>query len=304
MKKKIVSIFLALMLILSTAFMSGCDPDVQDPVNPPDTPPSTPSAEYYVNFRQINVTLNKGDSVRPQLIFTADGDNASVSLLTFESDNPSVAVVDATGQILAVGGGNCNIIASIGTGENKVGDSIFVTVNEYGVVFVEKNYSINYAEQVQLVAKAYYNGVEQIGSTCAYTSSNENVAKIVDGQFVKGTGEGTATITASYMGATDTATVTVGIPEFSILLSEENYIVDSAQPLTIRYQALAGTIVDDNPQLQWHIADTSVATVSNGVVTGLKDGTTTLTVNYHGMTDTATIKVVKTVASSLVNSFN
>ena len=305
MKKKIVSIFLAIMLAISTIIFAGCEPN--NPQNPenPTPPPTTPSAEYYVNFKNISVTLNKGESTTPQLTFTADGVNADISQLTFSSDNPAVATVNASGVITALSGGYCNIVASIGTGENEVRDSIYVRVNEYTVSFDSDSYSLLYAETIQVSTKAYYNGTLETGVTGTITSSNENVAKVIDGNWVKGMGEGTATLTVNYMGATDTATVTVGVPQFNIMLSSDNYIVSNQEPITINYQALAGTNIDENPILEWHIADTSIATVNaNGVVTGLKNGTTTLTVNYHGITDTATIKVVETVAAEYVNAFN
>lgn len=305
MKKRFTAILLSFVLALSTLFISACDG--VDPGEPPTPPtPPQPQVVYAVNYASTLVRLDKGQSTTPSLIFTADGEDADVSLLTFTSDDPTVATVNASGQITAVGAGYANITASIGEGENEVSDTIGVSVTayDYTVVASPKSYSIVYGETVALTAMGYLNGDFTADSGFAWTSADPTIAEIVNGSYVKGRGEGQTTLTVNYLGATDTVTVSVGVPEFNILLSETSYLVDSQKPLTVPYTAMAGTNVDDRPEITWHIADTSVATVNDGVIVGLKDGTTTLTVNYHGATDTATIKVVKTVSATEINAFN
>ncbi|MBQ8881993.1 MAG: Ig-like domain-containing protein [Clostridia bacterium] len=305
MKKRFTAILLSFVLALSTLFISACDG--VDPGEPPTPPtPPQPQVVYAVNYASTLVRLDKGQSTTPSLIFTADGENADVSLLTFTSDDTTVATVNASGQITAVGAGYANVTASIGEGENAVSDTIGVSVTayDYTVVANPKSYSIVYGETVALTAMGYLNGDFTADSGFAWSSADPTIAEIVNGSYVKGRGEGQTTLTVNYLGATDTVTVSVGVPEFNILLSETSYLVDSQKPLTVPYTAMAGTNVDDRPEITWHIADTSVATVNDGVIVGLKDGTTTLTANYHGATDTATIKVVKTVSATEINAFN
>lgn len=305
MRKRLIATLLSFILVLSTLFVSACDgANPGDPANPP-TPPQ-PQVVYAVNYASTLVRLDKGQSTNPSLIFTADGVSADLSLLTFSSDDTSVATVNASGQITAVGAGYANVTASIGEGANTVSDTIGVSVTayDYTVVANPKSYSIVYGETVALTAIGYLNGDFMADSGFAWTSADPTIAEVVNDSFVKGRGEGQTTLTVNYLGATDTVTVSVGVPEFSILLSATSYIIDSQKPFTVPYTAMAGTNVDDRAEIAWHIADTSVATINDGVIVGLKDGTTTLTANYHGAIDTATIKVVKTVNASEINSFN
>ena len=162
MKKRFTAILLSFVLALSTLFISACDGvDPGDPSTPPTPPtPPQPQVVYAVNYASTLVRLDKGQSTTPSLIFTADGLDADISLLTFTSDDTTVATVNASGQITAVGAGYANITASIGEGENAVSDTIGVSVTayDYTVVATPKSYSIVYGETVALTAMGYLNG--------------------------------------------------------------------------------------------------------------------------------------------------
>ena len=119
-----------------------------------------------------------------------------------------------------------------------------------------------------------------------WTSSNENVAKVVDGT-VTAVSEGNATITATATAdTTKTAKCEVivnkkQIPLESIMLdkNEEELFVGQTDTLNVSYNPENTT---DNISLSWSSSNEEVAAVENGVVTTKKAGYAVITASANG----------------------
>jgi len=122
--------------------------------------------------------------------------------------------------------------------------------------------------------------------TLLWTTSNADVATVTDG-VVTGIAEGTATITAtaadgSGVSAQFQVEVAV-IPAESITFDAESYEVTAGKQITVAATVLPADASDKT--LLWTTADPSVATVANGVVTGVSEGTTTVTATSSSCPD-------------------
>lgn len=133
-----------------------------------------------------------------------------------------------------------------------------------------------------------------------WSSSDETVATVDAAGLVTGVGEGTAIITATAgdgSGVTGQCVVTVGssLPNLDqIQLNKSTYSVRVGKSVLVEVTPIPSTA--QLTDVQYEIADTSVATVDNyGTIKGKKQGTTVLTVkaNNGGVTATATVKVTK-----------
>ncbi len=126
--------------------------------------------------------------------------------------------------------------------------------------------------------------VEQATGDVTYTSSDESVAKI-DGGKVLGVSDGAADITVSTSEGSVTFKVTVtGLkmtPEFG--------------DVTVGYARLFKLNVPDGDEdkVVWTSSDESVATVSDGLVTGIKVGNINIFAEYAGKKYTAVAKVIE-----------
>jgi uncharacterized protein YjdB len=134
-----------------------------------------------------------------------------------------------------------------------------------------------------------------------WISSDTAVSTVDANGTVTGVSEGTAIITASAVGAAegtvveDTCTVTVEpVPAESVSIPQEQYVirVGSARTLTATILPLNTT----HKGMEWTSSDANVATVDgNGVVSGISNGTVTITVKVTGtepgITDTCTVYV-------------
>lgn len=108
-----------------------------------------------------------------------------------------------------------------------------------------------------------------------WTSSNKNVATVEKGE-VKAVGVGTATITASLGGKSDTVKVTVDNPLTGITLDQTTLALEKNQSATLKVKYNPEDTTDSKT-VKWESSDATVAKVDqNGKVTALKDGTATI----------------------------
>ena len=137
--------------------------------------------------------------------------------------------------------------------------------------------------------------------TLNWESSNENVATVAQDGTVTVVGEGTATITVTLNdqleGGVYTATATVnGLGNMAVTgISVDPTVIDTyvgAAPVEIT--AVVEPANASNKNIIWTSSDENVATVDNGVVTGVGAGTATITATTEdgGFTATATVNVV------------
>ena len=121
-----------------------------------------------------------------------------------------------------------------------------------------------------------------------YSSSNPAVVTVDESGLVKPVAYGNATITISYGIYTITVDVTCDIPKpvTEIKLSYTEVTLSPSNGLTVKLYN--GEL--DASEITWTSSDESVAVVSNGVVTALANGKTTITASY-GDLESVTCKI-------------
>ena len=140
-----------------------------------------------------------------------------------------------------------------------------------------------------------------------YSSSNEAVATVDQAGKVTAVSEGTATITALVTGY-DAAGRKIYTPE------EKSYtvtVVDPVESLTLDQTALSvgigatktitATVNPAGYTVMWTSSDESVAIVENGVVTGVAEGTATITAKAGGKVKTCAVTVSAAWAANEYN---
>ena len=127
--------------------------------------------------------------------------------------------------------------------------------------------------------------------TITWSSSNTSVATVSNGK-VTAVAVGKATITAKIGNVKAECSVTVNpIEVTSITLSQTSVTLSSGESFT-----LTATIAPENATnktITWSSSNTSVATVSNGIVTAVSVGKATITAKAsNGLSSTCNIEVI------------
>ena len=176
--------------------------------------------EYKAATKEITVTVGKLDqTITAKDVELAFGDSASIDAktsgdgkLTYASSNKSIATVDSTGKVTAVGGGTATITitAAETSSYKKATKTITVTVTKLDQTITAKDMELAFGGSASIGAKTSGNGkltyAVKSGSAVTVDSTGKVVAKAAGTSMI----EITAAETSGYNKATLTISVKVG----------------------------------------------------------------------------------------------
>ena len=178
-----------------------------------------------------DATLKTGETAVLSAAFDPDTTPQSARGLRWSSDNESVATVDASGKVTAVGVGQARITATSEVFEETPAAECLVTVNKNdvqieGVALDKTVIEITTGNTAQLSASVLPEGSPQ-GVT--WSSSNAEVVLVDEAGLVTAIAEGTAVVTAT--SSTDSSksascTVTVTAPKGPVVVTADCVIQD------------------------------------------------------------------------------
>jgi trimeric autotransporter adhesin len=277
------------------------------------------------NVTAISVTPNdqnisKDDS--QQYIAQATYDDGSTSVVTtsvtWDTNDSSVATINSLGICTPVTSGTVSIIATLSTFSGS-GEANLTINNQVlsDVAILYSGFDIRIGQSQPMTAQATYvdadtntSSTSVLSTGVTWTSSNTAVATVSTLGEVTGVSAGSATITASYDGFSDTQAVTITtdtLTDFEVTPTDLN--VSKGRTGTVR--ALATYTDETNTSVTlpvtndttWTTSNIAIATVAtDGTVTGIGAGTATITGTYQGNTGTSTVVVEDKSAQSITVS--
>ena len=255
-----------------------------------------------------NLTLHPNDTTELMAVgFTAAGDSGSLSV-SWSVTGGSVLSTQTQGRKhygkYKAGSDPGNFKAVAGDSTGTLADTATITVAPEPVASVDvapASASIAIGQTVQLTGTPRdAHGTALAGRTVTWTSSNSSVASVNFMGLVSGATAGTATITATSEGQTGTSAITVTAstaPVASVTVTPASTSVSvggvaqlTAIPKDASGNPLVGRVVT------WQSSSAGVATVnSTGLVTGVAQGSATVTATSEGQSGTSAITVTVTV---------
>jgi uncharacterized protein YjdB len=214
--------------------------------------------------------------------------------IAFTSDAIPVAEVSEAGLVTAIAPGTAKITA---TSEGKVGiATILVTPVPVATVAI-----------TPLVANLFMGGTVQLsaqalgsdsailaGRPVTWISGAPSIAVVSSAGVVTTVAPGTALILGVIDGVSASATITVRVPPVaSVTVTPEtpSIVVDGTSQLSAALRDSSGTLVSGRI-VTWAATDESIAFVSsNGLVIGLKTGTTTILATSEGVIGVTVVTV-------------
>ena len=211
----------------------------------------------------------------------------SVNFYTFSGDD-NVVSVNSSGRITATGVGEEYVVIE-SNADSNVYASIYVTVTSSGgstptvdlvtVTPSSRTLDLNDTKTVQLSATV--SGSNNPSQAVTWTSSNTSVATVSASGLVTAKAVGSATITAtSTVDTTKSGTCSINVINTTPTVSSVTLNKTSTSIVVGGTDTLTATVNGTNnpPQtVNWTTSNSSVATVSNGVVSGVSSGTATIT---------------------------
>ena len=255
-------VLLALAVCLAFSFATACS-----------------NKKYAVDLNKETATLYVGEETTLIATVTLNGEEVQSQVQWISSD-ASVATV-SNGKVVAQKIGTTTITATV----EDASATCVVTVTQpsFTISLNESEAALFIGENITLTATASDGNIYDY----SWSSSDEAVAKVENG-VVTALSEGIATITAKCYDLTATCKVTVSEEDVFLIISNDNAEIKVGKTLT-----LSATLTDGStPELVWSSSNEDVASVSDGVVTALKAGTSVITVSAgEDLTDTCTVTV-------------
>ena len=252
--------------------------------------------DLYLSFSGTEVEVGDSFTLEAEL-YPAD----ARSTITWTSSNESVASVDADGNVTAKSAGFCVITAATSNGLMKTCE-LTVGVQPTSLYLSESHVDLTVGDSYIVTPDVYPENA--VNYTITWSSSKTSVATVSDGR-ITAVGKGTCTVTATtYNGISATCAVVVAekaVEVKSVSLSDKQIELNVNDKYT-----LTATVSPDNatnPSLTWSSSKTSVATVSDGVVTAVGAGTCEITAaasNGKRASCTVTVIAAKPASSSQI----
>lgn len=257
-----------------------------------------------LNFNTKHIDLDIGGSYQSRVTVVPTNITAS---LHYESEDSTIANVDSSGKIYGNSIGTTYII--VYNSDESIYDSMEVVVrasdNYIALNDLSVTSDINVLVNQSKMIEVSYDPNDCSDKRLIFRSSDINIATVSDNGLVVGKKKGTTTINVSNYTGTINKTVNVKVGDInvtSIKLNNTSLKLTSGSTSTLTYE-----IKPDDAAFKpvsWSSSDESVATVSNGVVTGINGGTAIITVQVDGTTlkSTCTVTVEgNTVAPTGLN---
>ena len=222
-----------------------------------------------VSLDITTLSLSVGESAT--LTATVKPDNASDKNVVWTSSDNSVATV-SNGRVTAVKAGTTTVKATCG---GKTAECVVTVTVPTGSITLNKTVlSLSLGESATLTATVKPDNASD--KNVVWTSSDNSVATVSNGK-VTAVKAGTATVKATCGGKTAECVVTVTAKVTGVKLNTSSIMLMSGD-----YSILKATIIPDNAankNVKWESSNIAVATVDNGKVTAISEGTAKITVS-------------------------
>ena len=250
-----------------------------------------------------NIQVQKGTSKK--IVTSIAGTNSNK--WAYESQNPSVAIVDSQGNITGIELGNATIVVTY----IDINQKVYTAPCYVEVIKKEKGNVVEFAdfeaESIEMPLNFEYTLVKEFTPEDAtiekleFTSSNTSVATVDNNGKVKSLSEGTTEIKMTVNDAL-TASIKVTVKKdltgvvvlkhlTSFKFSEEEYKVQIGKTITLSLDT--NPVQADTSSLKWTSSNSNVTTVSNGVVVGISEGTAEISASYNDITEKTKVVVTK-----------
>jgi uncharacterized protein YjdB len=279
----------------------------------PSPLPPPPSGVASVTVTLNSPSLTVGQSTQATAVLRdASGNVLAGSAITWSSSDTSVATVDGTGLVQAVGQGGATITAT-SQGVPGVATMTVTAPSPTPVASVSvtlNSPSLVVGQSTQAVATLRdASGNVLSGRTISWSSSNSAVATVNAQGLVTSVAAGSANITATSEGITGSAALTVTLPavaSVSVTVTPDTLRTGQTAQATATLKDANGNVLTGRT-VSWSSSNVVAASVSAiGLVTALTAGNTTITAASGGVTGsvqvTVTVAPVATVSVSLGTS--
>lgn len=241
-----------------------------------------------VTLDKTSLELVEGDET--SLTATVKPDDATDKTVTWTTSDAAIAKV-TDGKVTAVKEGTATITAKAGDKEATCAVKVAKKViNVESITLSKTTLSLKKGESETLTATVTPDNATD--KTVTWSTSNAEVATVENGK-VTAVKSGTATITAKAGEESASCAVTVTTPVQSVTLDQTSVTLEEGK--TLKITATINPADADDKDITWSTSNAAVASVENGVITAVAEGTATIAASAGGKSASCKVTVQKKV---------
>lgn len=285
--------YLLTLLALSLALLGGQSCALYEDMAPLQQP--TGVHELKISPNPARVELGQSAQLSASALDRRGQPVADVEL-SWTSNNPEIAQVDPAGLVRAEAIGKATITASADGVSASTSVEVFSAVKRIEIDPPTVTLSVGTNEQ--LSAQLFDEDDELLSARAVdWSSSDEQIVTVDSHGQITGVAQGEASVRARSGGVTGTARVKVKEPVARVDISPDEATIDVTEVIELSAEVFdTSDQVDRDRVVSWSSSREEVAQVSdNGVVTGLSEGSTTITAASGGEQGQARITVSASV---------
>ena len=292
-----------LVLLAVAGWATACgdgatEPPAPDPPTPdPPRPTTLTVTPATAELTALGETVRLAADVRDQ-----NGQAMAGAAVTWSSGDPSAATVDPTGLVTAAGNGTATITATSGPASGSAAVTVAQAVSAVAVSPAVDTL-VARGDTARLTAAATDgNGHAVAGAEFSWASGDTAVATVDAAGLVTGVAAGEVEIAATASEVSGTAVVTVMQSVGSVVVSPAADTVAPGDTLRLAAEAFDenGRWVEGT-EFTWSSSNVAVARVDgSGLVTGVAEGTATITATTGEASGTSDITVENPDRAALV----
>ncbi len=274
---------------LLACVLTACGGGADTPVQPQQ--PAVATISIDPPSAVLKLSENRSFSATPR---DASGNPVTSTVVTWQSESPAIAAVDASGRVTAMAEGS-TVISASGGGKSASASVKVVRPPITSIVVAGSNLLLT-EDSVRLTATVKDSTETVITNrTVSWSVSDASRARITSSGTLTALAAGTVTVTAAVDNARGVATITLVRPpvtSISVVAPASILVVDSAT-LSVTVRDSAGRAVTDRP-VTWSVSDAGRARItSSGTLTALAAGSVTVTAAVDNARGTATIGLIR-----------
>lgn len=257
----------------------------------------TPVTSFELNAKSLE--LEKGEVSGLSCVFN---DGASDRRVEWLSANPSVVTVDGDGRVTAVGPGETYVVATTPNGFSAAAE-VRVYVRSTAAQIVPGDVTLGTGATLSLGVR--YLPEDATDSVVEWTSSQPRVLSVDADGAVRAVSAGEAVVTvrtADGLTASTQIAVEPAADGFQISPTELTIERGQAHALEARFLDVDGAQTGElDHHVEWESSDPRVASVEDGVVTGVSSGVAVITASADGFRSACSVRVETNVQSVSLN---
>lgn len=243
--------------------------------------------DYDISLTEANVTVDIHNILQNPCYVTPEIKAHIVSTL----DNSGILGYDPSGNVYANLVGECDVTYTLLLNGKTATCHVTVVQPATGIIINKQSLSLEKGETVKLFASV--DPADVTDATVTWSSTNDGVASVASDGTVTAVGGGSCEIIATtYNGLEAKCHVAVTEMPESIAFDKTTADIDKGEEfsLTVTFAPESST----ERTLTWSSSDSSVASVNEGVVKGIKGGTTVVTATtINGLQVSCEVRVIQ-----------